>query len=649
MFGRKEEEQVTRWQRHPEEFAVRIDVDDLKGVLQRGLVVEPGTNALLVKDGRNLGVVPPGRYTLENFMDKLASWVTGVPTQATALLVDVTPTDLVFDVRGRYTKDPLPIGLRLRLFVSVEEPGKFLLHVLKGRPRITQDDLRAFLFPEVRQVVDRWLRERTLQTLVDDPKALQVLELTLEEALGDTFRDTGLKFHRVRTVELDLEPYDRMKGERSRYALLMMEEETRAQGEAALAEVRLKARQRLLELQRQLDLQELAEESRKIERLERQAELYQRMFQAKMDMLRTEADFQRFLDEMDREHLLREREREELLRTWREADEDHELARRYLKEKLEVEYRHQLEMLRLHHQYAKDMARLEAELALARKKAEYELEQRKKLALQELEIERERMRIQQEKARLQMELERLQRQQERAEDWEDAKLGLEILAKLKEIKRLDEEERRRIAREDEIARQRAALEMEIRRWELRIREKEMEHRHELERMEYLAQMSVETLIALSGPDRARLLADLKKTEALKDMTDEQILALAAKEAPEVARAFQERYRAMAEGRLGQEERALYERLLKEQESRQKETLDTVKDLAEKSVDAMQDVGIAQAQGKEQSPVVITSGGTVSPDPSGGEAARPKRICPKCGRFVEENWRFCGFCGQSLEP
>jgi len=233
---------------------------------------------------------------------------------------------------------------------------------------------------------------------------------------------------------------------------------------------------------------------------------------------------------------------------------------------------------------------------------------------------------------------------------------------MKEIKRLDEEERRRIAREDELARQRAALEMEVRRWELRLREKSMDQQHELARMEYLAQLGVEALITLSGPEQARLLADLKKTEALKGMSEDQILALAAKDSPEVARAFQERYRAIAEGRASEREREMYERLLAEKDATRREMRDTlreshqdalraVQDIADKSVDAMRDIGVTQAQHPSgQPPIIVTGSGVVASSEAAAEAQRPpqgKKVCPQCGRFVDEDWRYCSYCGHAF--
>ena len=159
-----------RWTRTEDEFAVRIEADDLPGRLKKGVLVEPGTNAMVIEHGANRGLLPPGEYTLTNVSQHIKDWLTGsIPESTTFLLVGVVPTDLEFNLGGRYTREPLPIGVVLRVTLEVSDPGKFLVNVLRGRERLTKEEVREFLYPEVVQVVDRWLREHTLQELVDDP------------------------------------------------------------------------------------------------------------------------------------------------------------------------------------------------------------------------------------------------------------------------------------------------------------------------------------------------------------------------------------------------------------------------------------------------------------------------------------------------
>ncbi|MBA4418268.1 MAG: hypothetical protein C0392_10220 [Syntrophus sp. (in: bacteria)] len=77
---------------------------------------------------------------------------------------------------------------------------------------------------------------------------------------------------------------------------------------------------------------------------------------------------------------------------------------------------------------------------------------------------------------------------------------------------------------------------------IKTQEKREETDIEIERVGRLTQLGVEALIHASGVEQAQILADLKKTEILKDLPDEKILALGAKDSPELAKAFQEKFR-----------------------------------------------------------------------------------------------------------
>jgi ribosomal protein L40E len=664
------------WRRSAEDFAARVEVEDLNGLLKKGLQIDPGCNALLVHQGKAVATVAPGAYTLETIPQHVTNWlrslVGGVPQRLTALLVEVTPTELEFYLGGSYTKDDLPLGIKLRLQVEVGDPGRFLVNLLKAQQRYSKEQLRQYLYPEIVQILDRWLRTHTLEELTTDYALRQKIELDLEESLRQTFAQSGLKFLMARTVELNLEPYDHIRGVRGKYALQIAEFQADAQGKRALYEVesgaeidleqaRLKASQRLLELKKQIDLLELAEETRKVEQEEKKADLYARLMAAiqqnQMAEVRSQAEFEAFLDQIDRQKLLREKERAELLRTWQEDGEDHELARRHLLARLEIERQSELKLAAL--KLERDLAeqKLDAEIELARKTAEFKWSMERRQVQEELENERARAEIELQRTRVQIEIEALQRQSER----EDALLGIELLAKMKELQRLDEEQKRRIEREDFLARQRATMELEIQRFELQERARQAEREHELARIRELSQVSVEHLIVLSPPEQAQVLAELRRTETLKGMSEEQILALAAERSPEVARAFQEKYRALANREADLRERELYERLLGEN----KETLrqlqieadksaQRIQEMANHALDRMAETAQAYAKSSTQTPPIIITAGSSPPSvyPPSSAISESKtaemKVCLKCGRYSEAQARFCVYCGKPFE-
>jgi hypothetical protein len=188
-----------RWVTGERDFAVRIDTDDLEGVLKKGVNVEAGTNAMLLENGANIGMVPAGPYVLTSFMQKFGNLFRGgLPKQVTILLVKVTPTDIDFKLDGLFSKDPLRIGVSIKLQVEVHDPAKFLINVLRGRERFSVQDLHQYIYPEIASVADEWIRRHTVEQLAEDLSLKAKFELTLEEALKRTFMQSGLRFLQVR-------------------------------------------------------------------------------------------------------------------------------------------------------------------------------------------------------------------------------------------------------------------------------------------------------------------------------------------------------------------------------------------------------------------------------------------------------------------
>ncbi|MHC1783637.1 MAG: hypothetical protein AB9891_12935 [Anaerolineaceae bacterium] len=89
----------------------------------------------------------------------------------------------------------------------------------EAEDRYSLEDLRNYVEPEVAAVTDAYLRKHTLEQLVENPDTRKEMELAVEEALRTTFRQYGLKLVFLRTVELNLEAYDKIKGVKGKYSL----------------------------------------------------------------------------------------------------------------------------------------------------------------------------------------------------------------------------------------------------------------------------------------------------------------------------------------------------------------------------------------------------------------------------------------------
>jgi len=659
----------SRWVMGERDFATRIEADDLPGLLKKGVNVEAGTNGMMLENGANRGVVPAGAYTLSSFSEKFKQlFQSGLPKQLTILLTRITPTDLEFNAGGCYTKDPLKVGVTIRMQVEVNEPAKFLINVLRGRERYSVEELRQYLYPEVESVARGWIRAHTAEELANDISLKEKFELSIEETLKRTFKQTGLVFLQIRTIEMNLEVLDRINDIDIKYTLLT--KETRAEA---------KGQKDYFDAQRELDLLTLIKETAKVEDEEKKAVLYERMRQAvlsdKMNEVRSEAQFKTFMREMDKDDLLAEKEKEEMLRTWREDAQDHDLARAHLLDELKLKHDFELKKADLKLRYDLDKDRQEYEIDLENKKLDYEIQRRRKITEEELQLERQKIQIANDRARAQVELDKLEIERkrlaskaERDDDEADAMLGMKILQTMKEIQRLDEEERRRIVREDEIKREEAKLNAELKRFEMDQRARESERSHELKKMEMIATFSTEQLISISPTEQGKILAELKRTETLKGMTEEQILAMAAEKSPEVARAFQERFRAIADGKASEREKEMYERLVGEQKAMldllQGETEKRVRDVKEANqisqetsrhaMDRLADTAQAFAKGGSSQPVIITglSGGgsnnVVNPNNLNNNPAPATKICINCGVTLSKDAKFCNSCGHRFE-
>jgi len=658
-----------RWVMGEKDFATRIEAEDLPGLLKRGVNVEAGTNGMMLENGASRGVVPAGAYTLTSFSEKFKQlFQSGLPKQLTILLTRITPTDLEFNAGGCYTKDPLKVGVTIRMQVEVNEPAKFLINVLRGRERYSVEELRQYLYPEVESVARGWIRAHTAEELANDISLKEKFELSIEETIKRTFKQTGLVFLQIRTIEMNLEVLDRINDIDIKYTLLTKETRAEAKGQKDYFDAQL-----------ELDLLTLIKETAKVEDEEKKAVLYERMRQAvlsdKMNEVRSEAQFKTFLREMDKDDLLAEKEKEEMLRTWREDAQDHDLARAHLLDELKLKHDFELKKAELKLRYDLDKDRQEYEIDLENKKLDYEIQRRRKITEEELQLERQKIQIANDRARAQLELDKLEieRRQlaskaERDDDEADAMLGMKILQTMKEIQRLDEEERRRIVREDEIKREEAKLNAELKRFEMDQQARESERSHELKKMEMIATFSTEQLISISPTEQGKILAELKRTETLKGMTEEQILAMAAEKSPEVARAFQERFRAIADGKASEREKEMYERLVGEQKAMLDlllgETEKRVRDVKEANhisqetsrhaMDRLADTAQAFAKGGSSQPVIITglSGGgstnVVNPNNLNNNPAPATKICINCGVTLSKDAKFCNSCGHRFE-
>ena len=680
------------WAREPDDFATRLEIDDLEGTLRRDLIVEPGTRAIILIDGRNLaGAVGPGRYTLKSFMDKLS--LPSLRRRATALLVDTGEVDLDLTIGDVYTSDPLKLTLDCHVAVDIRDPMAFFTNLLKGGRSFSLSQLRSYLYDEIQDAAQECVGQRSAADLHTNLARKQEFSTHVAAHLDETLRQVGLGFSRVRTMNFRHARWDELTQKEEQYFLQISEEEAE-QGQ----------RKRLFDIFDRNEIQAIVEETRKLEHYEQRVQLRERMRRAvlsdQFNELTTEQEMETFLREMDRQKLIDDDEWARLQRStlWKQQDEiwtrgieldDRDRSRSHLLARLELENEYDLKQLELLQRADLEPAQLELELDLERQLVEgkQEIETRRQgfrlaQARQEAEFRREQEQLDgiarreealaEEQQRLSLELSRAETAAqiaavEREQDRLDLELGMLALEKIKAVQRKDEEERKLLDLRVQRERLQMELEAEERRLQMQLVELRETREFELARMDRLKDLPPEAVVAVSDAERGRIIADMQRTEAMKGMSEQQILAIVAENRPEAAQALAEIARAAADGQLAEEQRAMYERLLEQNkeflaekdrasqrvEEAWRASADKIQETAMKALDSQREgmTEIARATShppaEQQSPTVVVTGPGGVPTVIGGvpgAAAGGGVQCRRCGVMSQVGTRFCQNCG-----
>lgn len=300
---------------------------------------------------------------------------------------------------------------------------------------------------------------------------------------------------------------------------------------------------------------------------------------------RTDTEKREILNELAEKRLLSDQNLEIVKRTIIDETEDHRLAREFFKNKTGLLNRHEMERLQL----AQELEKATAGESITDVHSEAELRRKLTEASTERDIDQE--------------------------DWELAK---KIKEDRLQLDLREKEEKARIEREDALARE--------------------QHKGKM-----IAEM------AASGPEalmlwtddaaKAKLLAELRHTEALKGMSEEQILAMAAKDSAAVAKAFEEKYRSMGSERV----EALYKQMLDDKGG----VAQQLQQMFGKALDTQSGTAVGVAHGAGPKP----AGWMGTPAPAGGAegsyGGALALLCPKCNTPNLPNSNFCVNCGNKM--
>ncbi|PKB72747.1 MAG: hypothetical protein BZY75_05410 [SAR202 cluster bacterium Io17-Chloro-G7] len=570
----------------------RLDAGQMQGMFNKRVVVEEGQTALLFLAGRLDQTLGAGSHSIGNILSSRTRDASVVVFQTSDIPVDVSISRLL-------TSDPLPLSLEFRLSLKIEEPMRFMTNLTGGAQFYTAQNLSAALYAPLESGCESFINARSIHELGVGESASRDLVLSLSSELDQVASRWGLRLISTEAVRIQCEAWDDITQTRTNYFVAASEEHAELEG-----------RKRLFDVLQESQIQTLAEETLTVVGVEQRLSLWERMRQAMLAKskgeVQTQAELEDLIRQSDKDSLLKDDGFQQLRRTMAEGKEDQEKSRAFLLRRVESEGEYELQKLDLGHRFGLSRERLSFEVASARQ----EMEGRWDLELRRVEVEIEHQRRLNEFRRGQESQDQESGNQsrigeartrsaiagmERESDMEDMNGLLDISERNKEIKRRDEQERQLFQLEAERSRQEMELRNSEHQVELSIRESRAQHSMELERIEALSAAGIETLIAVSGPDQAQLLAQLASTRALSTCSPQQILAMQAESNPQVADALKEILTATAaDGQLEQYERLVAELKENAQTSREdyQRNLITLNEMFNKALDSVKDTAVA---------------------------------------------------------
>ncbi len=350
-----------RWRREEGVFARRIDATELRGKAGRGLVIEPGSRALVFQAGRLVGGVEPGTYDLTKEVEAEG----GLAARALRLLRriflgerDVAPTTAVLMDAGDVTltvgytdlrtSEDARVNATFQMVVRLGEPSALFQNLMHGRRELSHQELEELLSSESANTVQAHVRGVSVRELYGNTELADALEQDLRENVGKALEGYGLQLVRLKFVQFYGDAYEKARD---------------AHEQTFMAEEMVAERERRAELRRRL---------RDV------------LTQNKMDEFASSAELEEFIRQQEHElgmkDVLRQEEMEELKR----AHDQKRLEARHVLEMLEVKQKGEILQEKLKQREAVS----DAELREKDKKLDFALTARGKK--DELDLQRQR-------------------------------------------------------------------------------------------------------------------------------------------------------------------------------------------------------------------------------------------------------------------
>lgn len=626
---------VILWGASNDQFARRYTVDDVAGFWTKRLTVADNQIALVFAGGKLQSEVRGGSVDMGGLKRRILSL--GRAERMTAIVMRDGPMAMEFSLERAATADDMTVRVTSQARIQVRNPLVLYGNVLSGQDELTVGELRRALYPLISSELSRAIRTATLDQLASGVDALRAVESRLPRLLADALEPLGLEAVQVRLLEVYHPRLEELRaGREDRHFDEVAEEDAIGAEDRQFGRDRQTAAQGL-----RREEAETVDDVRRRNDIRREAERL--IIEGKMAHIANEEDLAEFLAQVDKQGVLREQDVFELKRGVAEANEDQHLVRQHLLATLQSQRRHELTMLDARQSGELALFELEGEQRLDTLRTQHGMTTERAMVEHKIALQKMMRAAAREDGVGDAEAEARKREIERREDEEDLAAALAAKERMQELKA------KRLQREQDIALggRRQIMEMDQ-------DAADRAHARELAKLQAMAELSTEALIAISGPEQGQILAEISRTEALAGLSQEQILAMAAERSDTVAQAFVERFR--AEGAAGGLEmmQRMYERMLAEKDtaaasSREdaQQHAEQMQRLSEEAMRMMRDT--ATSAGGRGETVIVGAGGATAVRGQQQVPSEPERVmvCPDCHVEGEVGLKHCPNCGHKF--
>ena len=198
--------------RQPGVFIQRIDIDDIKHQVKDFLIIEQGTCAVFMENGKVKKILEPGKHGFEDgFLRTI--FTLGATHIKSFFIIDSGDFVLPFSIRGMRSKEDMLLDFYTEVIFRFDHNCEFSIieNLLKDSRQLKYDDVADRLNLEVKNAAVNLGNATSIDGLIKDSKILLQFENELTNRIRRACVRMGLMVIRVAAVEFYGEDYEKLR------------------------------------------------------------------------------------------------------------------------------------------------------------------------------------------------------------------------------------------------------------------------------------------------------------------------------------------------------------------------------------------------------------------------------------------------------